>query len=410
MLIGIIEVSEPCHYSAVNGLVKTYASDPDNKIIIYTLPAIQGPLEENGLPENASLAILHEDSSLEDFLKEIESLVFERIHICTIFDNSAEFSRFKPQAKQIFLHVHQCEEWYNDNLSRALKTLFLSLKNKDQNRQYTRIIGRAVVDYLVYRSQRQRMLLDYDKYYDLQIIVHSNRQKETLLTYGCKSPITVFPFAIYEGMEDCSGVNRRLDICIPGVISEAKRSYLEFFKALEQQSAQLRDHISLHLLGFVTHREEKVMKAAISDLEDAGYRVRYHDSFVYGEEFDKGIASCDLLLNNQVIQKNSTEVYGQTKESGMIFNMLRAAKPGLLPKQYNVSSEFYDSTLFFQDYDHLMDVIQEILLNPTLLERKKLAAKKLSANYLPENLYHRLVSADQGYFILGNLGKAKESH
>ena len=90
MLIGIIEVSEPNHYSAVNGLLKTYASDKNNKIIVYTLPSIQLALEENGLPENSSVVVLEPNLSLKDLLTGIESISFDRIHICTIFDNWLE--------------------------------------------------------------------------------------------------------------------------------------------------------------------------------------------------------------------------------------------------------------------------------------------------------------------------------
>ncbi|MGL5939106.1 MAG: hypothetical protein ACRC2S_01765 [Waterburya sp.] len=391
MLIGIIEVSEPNHYSAVNGLVKTYASEPSNKIIVYTLPSIQKALAENGLPDNASVVVLEKSQSLKSLLGEIENIAFDRIHICTIFDNYFEFAQFKPQVKEIIFHVHQCEEWYNDNFSRAINTLLPSLKNKDQNRKYSRIIGRAVVDYLVYRPLRKKMLTQYAQNYQLKIIVHSQGQKEALLEYGCKFPIIVFPFAIYEGMADASQTNQMLRICIPGVITQAKRDYLGVFQILQENATALRDRLELYLLGYVTERETKEMGAAISDLKAAGYKVYYHDDFVYGEEFDRAIAGCDLLLNNQFISKNSTEVYGKTKESGMIFNMLRAAKPGLLPKEYHVSPEFNDCTLFFDSYPHLIELIQKVLDNPQLLQQLKASAKELSVSYSPTALYSRLV-------------------
>ena len=76
----------------------------------------------------------------------------------------------------------------------------------------------------------------------------------------------------------------------------------------------------------------------------------------------------------------------------MIFNMLRAAKPGFLPREYNVSQEFHDCTLFFDSYDHLVALIQEIVDDPQKLEQLKTSAQKLSTSYLPENLYPRLVS------------------
>lgn len=390
MLIGIFEVSEPNHYSAVNGLLKTYASDQNNEIIVYTLPSIQRALSENGLPENSRLEVLKEGQSLKNMLKDAENIAFDRIHICTIFDNYIEFAQFKPQTKDIFLHIHQCEEWYHDDFNRAINTLIPSLKNKDQNRAYSRMIARALRDYLVYRPLRKKMLTQFDKNYNLRLIVHSQGQKEVLLEYNCKSPITVFPFAIYEGMEDSSQANQVLRICIPGVITQAKRDYLGVFQALQQNAQALGDRIDIYLLGYVTDREKKEMGSAISDLINSGYKVYYHDSFVYGEEFDKAIASCDLLLNNQFISKNSTEVYGKTKESGMIFNMLRAAKPGFLPREYNVSPEFNDCTLFFDSYPHLIELIQDLLNDPQRLAQLKISAQELSVSYLPENLYGRL--------------------
>ena len=393
MLIGIIEVSEPNHYSAVNGLLKTYASDRQNQVIVYTLPSIEKALVENGLPENSQVVVLEAGQSLKKLLDSVEQTAFDRIHICTIFDNYFEFAQFKPQAKEIWFHVHQCEEWYNDNFNRAINTLIPSLKNKDQNRDYSRIVARAVVDYLFYKPIRKKMLAHYERNHDLKIIVHSEGQKDALLEYSCSSPITVFPFAIYEGMDDFSHSNQRLRICIPGVITQAKRDYLSLFEVLQQNSEALSDRIYLHLLGYVTDREKQEMEAAISKTIDSGYKIHYHDSFVYGEEFDRAIASCDLLLNNQFISRNSTEVYGRTKESGAIFNMLRAAKPGLLPREYNVSPEFHDCTLFFDSYPHLIEIIQQVLDNPQKLEHLKAAAQKLSISYLPENLYPRLVSA-----------------
>jgi hypothetical protein len=392
MLIGIIEVSEPNHYSAVNGLLKTYASNSNNQIIVYTLPSIQKALQENGLPDNSSVVVLNEGESLKKLLANVEKITFDRIHICTIFDNYLEFSQFKPQTKEIFFHVHQCEEWYNDNFSRAINTLIPSLKNKDQNRDYWRILARSVVDYLIYKPIRKKMISQYQKNYELKIIVHSEGQKDALREYSCKSPITVFPFAIYEGLSDSSQSNKRLRICVPGVITQAKRDYLSLFEVLQQNSETLSDRIELHLLGYVTDREQQEMNAAISQTIDSGYTIHYHDTFVYGEEFDRAIANCDLLLNNQFISKNSTEVYGKTKESGMIFNMLRAAKPGLLPREYNVASEFDDCTLFFDSYPHLIETILDILDNPSKLEQLKFAARQLSASYLPENLYPRLVA------------------
>jgi hypothetical protein len=395
MRIGIIEVSEPNHYSAVNGLIKTYATDRDNQITVYTLPSIQLALQENGLPQQTQVVTLEHRNSLDKLLKSIESVEFDRIHICTVFDNYAEFVRFKPQAKEIFFHVHHCEEWYNDTVQRAVKNLRLNLKYKDQNRKYHRIVARALVDFLVFRPQRQQIVANLSANYQFSLIVHSEKQQATLARYGCQHRVVVFPFAIYEGMADTAVRDQRLRICIPGVITQARRDYLGLFQHLQENADGLRDRICLHLLGYVTDREKTVMDVAIANLIAVGYPVLYHDTFVYGEEFDMAMASCDVLLNNQVISKNTTEVYGQTKESGMIFNMLRAAKPGLLPSQYSMATEFNDSTLFFDDYGQLVKIIKTLVDDRSALVDLKAAAKTLSVGYLPQNLYPRLVPVPQ---------------
>jgi hypothetical protein len=391
MRIAIIEVSEPNHYSAVNGLIKTYSSIATNQVIVYTLPSIKVALEENGLPPNASIVTLKDRQALAKLLASIEQNDFDRIHICTIFDNFTEFAKFRPNAEAIFLHVHQCEEWYNDTLNRAVKNLYLNLKHKDQNRKYHRIIARAMIDLIVFRPLRKKILKNYNENYQFSVIVHSEGQQETLLKYACRHPIIVFPFAIYEGMADAALPTQPLKIGIPGIISQAKRDYLGLFRSLRQHAKGLQGKISLHLIGYISDREKDEMQSAISDLIAVGYDVIYHQSFVYGEEFDQAIASCDVLLNNQFISKNNTEVYGQTKESGMIFNMLRAAKPGLLPYQYQVSQEFHSSTLFFNDYADLIRSIEMLATDRALLNELKALAKKLSASYLPDNLYPRLV-------------------
>ncbi|MEM8828339.1 MAG: hypothetical protein AAGE96_03155 [Cyanobacteria bacterium P01_G01_bin.19] len=393
MIVGIFEVSEPNHYSAVNGLVKTYASDPNNEIIVYTLPSIEKALLENGLPNNSRLVVLQEDRSLKELFEEAEKISFDRIHVCTIFDNYSEFGQFKPQTKDVYFHVHQVEEWYNDDLERAIKTLIPMIKNKDQNRQYSRIIARSLIDYVFYRPIRKKILQNFDANYNLRLIVHSEGQKEALQEYS-QSPITIFPFAIYEGMTDSSQENEKLRICVPGVISQTKRDYLSLFQALEQNAAELKDRIDIYLLGYITDREKDAMDKAIQKLIDSGYQVSYHDTFVYGEEFDRAISQSDILLNNQFVRKNGTEVYGKTKESGMIFNMLRAAKPGFLPREYSVSQEFHDCTLFFDDYNNLVDLIKEIVGNPARLEQLKTSAQQLSFSYLPDNLYPRLVATE----------------
>jgi hypothetical protein len=67
--IGIIEICEATHYSAVNGLMKAYAWDKNNEVYVFTIEKIAVALKENGLPDNAKLVVYSEKDDLKTFLK-----------------------------------------------------------------------------------------------------------------------------------------------------------------------------------------------------------------------------------------------------------------------------------------------------------------------------------------------------
>src|SRR4051794_36973796 len=115
--IGIIEISDPTHYSAVNGLIKAYAWDKSNDIYVFTIEKIATALKENGLPENAIVIIYSEADDLKAFFRKIETYQLDRLHLCTISKYYPQFLQFTPQCKELYFHVHNVETWFDDKVS-----------------------------------------------------------------------------------------------------------------------------------------------------------------------------------------------------------------------------------------------------------------------------------------------------
>jgi hypothetical protein len=392
--IGILEICEPNHYSAVNGLMKTYASEPSNQVYVFTIGKIGKALRENGLLPNIELIEWDEQGSMSDFLRKVEKYDLDRLHVCTIYIDYKAFVEFKPQVKEIYTHVHDIDLWFNDSLSRAWSVMWFDLKNKTANRKYYRIVGRFFLEALINSRHRAKYLAQV-KQKKHHYIVHSNGQKGLLAQFVPENKITVFPFAIYEGMNDQSLDNEKLRVCVPGIITSERRDYKTMFTVLLKRLEKLKGKILFDFLGYIPDREKTEMEAEIKKVQEAGIDILYYPGFVFGQQYDDLLSKSDILLNNQKVEKNTSEKYGVTKESGMIFNMLRGAKPGIIPSAYQVNEEYKPSTLFFDDYEHLGDMMVDLVENPAKIKGMKDYAIQLSEQYLPQNLYKRLNTFDK---------------
>ena len=388
--IGILEICEPNHYSAVNGLMKTYASDINNKVYVFSIAKINKPLKENGLLPNIELVEWDEkQESRTLFLDKIASLDLDRLHVCTISGDYKSFSKFKPKAKEIYTHIHNIDTWFDDTVGRAWKIMLFDLKHKTANRKRYRIVGRFFLETLLNSTYRKAYLNNL-KERPHHFIVHSEGQMNMLSDFVPKEKITIFPFAIYEGLQDQSQGNTKLRICIPGIITSERREYKVFFNSLLERIQELKGKLLLDLLGYIPALEKEVMEVLIKNLQEAGIEVIYYPSFVFGQQFDTAISKADILLNNQKVEKNASGKYGVTKESGMIFNMLRGAKVGVIPHDYQVNEEFKASTLFFENYEKLGELIVEMVQSPEKIKALKSKATELSKMYSAESLYKRL--------------------
>jgi hypothetical protein len=70
--------------------------------------------------------------------------------------------------------------------------------------------------------------------------------------------------------------------------------------------------------------------------------------------------------------------------------MIKAAKVGLLPQEYECEPALKTSILMFRDYDDLMKILEDLLRNPQKLAMLKQEARKNAEFYSPEKVYQRI--------------------
>lgn len=366
--IGILEICEQTHYSAVNGLMKSYSCDTNNTIYVFTIEKIANALEENGLSKNIKLIVYYEKDDLKVFFKNIESYQFDRFHLCTISRYFMEFLQFTPQSKELYFHVHNVEDWFDDRISQRFKLMIHNLRKPAAKVPIVKIIGRFVKE-IILKRYRQKILKKVFSY-NYHFIVHSSGVKKFLSKFVPVDKISVFPFAIYENMYDNSVNNTKLRICVPGIVNNGRRDYDSLFRILLVNAEKLKGKLTVDLLGFIP-KEELHLIETIKTLQSSGIDIIYYLEFVSGKKYDLPLSQADIILGNLRVEKNSSQKYGQTKESGTVYNMVRGAKPGLLPQDYPLDEEFYASSLLFKDYNDLGDMIIQLINDPHQLSRLK---------------------------------------
>ena len=389
--IGIIEICQPTHYSVVNGLMKAYACDKNNIVYVFIIEEIANALKENGLPKNAKLIIYSEKDDLKIFLKNIEAYQFDRFHLCTVSKHYLQFLQFNPQCKELYFHVHNVEEWFDDRISQRFGLMMHDLRNSIVKVSPIRTIYRFAKE-IIRKRYRLRMLKKVYTYHH-HFIVHSNSVKQFLAKFVPVHKISVFPFAIYEHMHDLSISNTKLRICVPGIVSNIRRDYDSLFSILLSNAEKLKGKLTVDLLGYIPEEELHLVET-IKTLQSSGIDMVYYLEFVFGEKYDRPLSQADIILGNLRVEKNSAQKYGQTKESGTVYNMVRGAKPGLLPQNYPLDEEFHASSLLFKDYDDMGEIIVQLVSDSAKIDFLKQQAKNNSEQFSPVSLY-RLLTAEK---------------
>jgi hypothetical protein len=393
MTIAILEICASTHYTLTNALIKTYSTEPDNQIVVYTTEFIAKVIREGGISEQTRLVVLDETSDAVDFLKNLEKTPFDRLHICTVAAYFKAFKAFQPNVKELFWHIHDIDRWFNASLKNSFKNAVYNIKHyPDKVREVARFAREVMV-----RNPARALIFNKLMQFNPYLVVLSLSQKKYLSQFVPNDKIIAFPSLINEGTprtitksEQDKGKTR---ICIPGMVTDTRRDYSGLFKILDTILPQIKGKLIFDFLGFVEKRELNLLHK-LQELEAQGLDVLYSADFVDAVTFDNSLDKADILLNNQKVNVSHTGKYGLTKESGLLFNIVRGAKPAIFPSAYAVDKEFEDVLMYYRSDKELTDILLGLANGSMSMDTYKTKAEQIAVNYTPKSLYKRLVKGN----------------
>lgn len=382
MKIGIIEICEPNHYTAVKALALTYASNSENVITIFTLKEFESYFKFS--EKNISIVFREDNNSIYEFLNSVNLLKFDRIHINTISKYYKEFSSIKW--KGLILTLHNIDVWFDNSKSKQFSLLKFVLSHPSLNRSAKENFYLPIKYFFkelkrqVFRNKLTALL----KLTNQKVLVYSDSQKEHLSSFFNNKNIIVFPFCIHQPSQDLSTENNLLRICIPGSVDNHRRDYLGLFDLITSNLELFKGKICIDLLGYIPKKEFYLIPK-IEKLSKSGITFIFGKGFIEEAEYNYRLNSCDIILGNLNVQLNSQSKYGLTKETGVIFNMIKAGKPGIFPAHYPIPTDFKSICLIYTD--NLIDQLLSLINDKYKLELLKVEAKEVMKKYEPLNLY-----------------------
>jgi hypothetical protein len=393
MKTGIIEICVEGHYVVVNALIKTYLSDPENEVVVFTTPAIKALLTAQNDDQRLSFVVMETNSDVGTFINSMNNYGLDRIHYSTISMYYKEFSQFVPnKGCKEFFHFHNIDLWFVNAFKLQVIRLYKVVRSYRENPVNLFTHLKYSIKDIVWDFHRKKVIKKMINRRCFFILL-SEAQKIHLRQFVKNVDIVIFPSLVFE-RKDISEMQlykdglTKIRVCVPGAVTQTKKEYDKFLLVIEKNITFYKTNYIFDLLGRI-HTEEKTLYNRILFLEEAGLEIYYYNKFIDVIEFDRKLYISHIILSNMYIEEGRSM---QIKETAAVYQMIHGAKPGIFPEYFMLDACFSDSVIKFQNYDTLHDVFLVLVHNPHILENLQLKAQVLSLDFKPENLLKRLIS------------------
>ena len=388
MKIAILEIAPHGHYAYVESIAHIFAADPSNQLTIFTNER-GGELLQYLENQQISLVIKSDTEGCLSFFQKIKN--YDKLVVVTLEPYTRELYEVAEAFEKtnfecpIYYVLHNIDFWFQRSFFDKISNVLYQFK------------GLKVSLY------RFKVFFKYSSIYPKLIkkIKRSNGRFVTLSTVlgrelaqfvGAEN-VAILPFSVFDGqIADKSGENTRLRVCLAGQVSALRRDYFSILNILAQdREGVLRDAFDWDFLGKVSTPEggQTIVEAA-KPLIDKGYSIRIYQYFLSMKDYDEELSRADIVLGNLILRQGATARYGKSKETGVIFTMVKAAKVGLLPAVYPLEPDLKSSVLTFRNYEEAIDILLRLRRNADELTRLKAAALENARKFTPLSILEKL--------------------
>jgi hypothetical protein len=391
MKTAIIELFSQGHFTHVESIAKIFSSRTSDSAHIFTHPN-GGSEVQHIVSDKITLRTFQTSENLKTLFSEIANGPFDLFVIVTleaISKETYELSKLFLKTtfnKPIYFCMHNIDFWFRQNLYTKLKGTFNS------STTFSNLSYKIKINFyysLVLNEIKQKILNSNGRF----VVLSSSIAKE-LSKYTTSENIAILPFSIYDGqIMDTSRENNKLLVCIPGFVSQKRRDYMGILYALESNSNLFLKHsICWEFLGGINKNEDgPAIVEKANELISKGYSIIiYNNPVVSITDFDLSLSHADVILGNLHVAQSYTSSYGKTKETGMIYTMIKSAKPGIVPSNYHYPEDFIKCIVTYRNLQELFETLIRLKNDNRELVQLKKEAFKCAQLYSISNIFNEI--------------------
>ncbi len=150
------------------------------------------------------------------------------------------------------------------------------------------------------------------------------------------------PGSVFNGEFKPFEVKDKIRICIPGIIDERKKNYAPVIEALKLIGNQLTEPIEIVLLGKPVGKYSQWVIEEFNKLKSENVQITSFTGFVEQAKFNELMFGSHLLITptlESTVFRVYKEIYGKTKASGSVGEMVKYGVPNLFPDYIYFDSE-----------------------------------------------------------------------
>ena len=186
----------------------------------------------------------------------------------------------------------------------------------------------------------------------------------------------------------------RFKIVVTGVIDQRRKDYELVLKAVDRilDEGKLDLAIELILLGKPKGPYGKSIISAFRKLESDNFRLKTFTQRIAQAQFESEMSTADILLAPIQIEtryKYFKETYGQSKQSGSISDLIRYAKPLVVPDELILEDALKPYVLQYKDQQDLEGLLTSFV-NGT--RKKSFDFGKLYGRYSKQTVYDDMIT------------------
>jgi hypothetical protein len=393
MKIIVAEFTPSGHIDVLESAVRLFLSNPRHEVVVFCTAQMANSVR----PMLASvcdvrLEIQPKSASVENIF---DGLLQENADITFVVTLERYFDQWKQYARQrtIWVVAHNMDGWGGANPMKRW-AYFLSKLPSSLRRYGLKSLPYWFRAYITLPLAIARLSTALSSGQHRIGVIHETLLP-TLKRFLPNEKCFVLPSALYTAdVPDTSGQKKDtvLHICIPGTVSQIRRDYEGLLDMLEKHVAHLSGKVRFEWLGILNKDYDgrtPVFKR-VNALRNLGLNIITYDQFVSVADFEAGLGRADIILGNLNIVLDRNTEYGRTKESGLPFTMIKAAKPGILPYHYRSFPSLESSTIFYTSYEALFEQIIRLQSGHEWLAHLKSEAVKNARQYTPAKIYQQL--------------------